>query len=98
MQFCLMAPYFQQIKFSAIVLFFMYVTLCPLSFCNHLDGEERAGCSAWFVFQVSPDCCVALLAVPCVCLQLVILVFPDHSYLLYRYGMDLSWKPNIYMF
>ena len=22
-------------------------------FCNHLDGEERAGCFAWFVFLVS---------------------------------------------
>ena len=29
-------------------------------FCNHLDGEERAGCFAWFVFLVSRDCCVAL--------------------------------------
>ena len=25
----------------------------------HLDGEERAGCFAWFVFLVSRDCCVA---------------------------------------
>ena len=23
---------------------FLYVTLCPFQFCNHLDGEERAGC------------------------------------------------------
>ena len=22
-------------------------------YCNHLDGEERAGCFAWFVFLVS---------------------------------------------
>ena len=28
--------------------------------CNHLDGEERAGCFTWFVFLVSRDCCVAL--------------------------------------
>ena len=28
--------------------------------CNHLDGEERAGCFAFFVFLVSHDCCVAL--------------------------------------
>ena len=28
------------------VLCLMYVTLCPFSFCNHLDGEERAGCVA----------------------------------------------------
>ena len=24
----------------------LYVTLCPFQFCNHLDGEERAGCFA----------------------------------------------------
>ena len=36
------------------------VTLCPFQFCNHLDGEERAGCFALFVFQVSRDCFVAL--------------------------------------
>ena len=33
-------------------------TLCPFWFCNHLDGEERAGCL--FVFLVPRDCCVAL--------------------------------------
>ena len=26
----------------------------------HLDGEERAGCFALFVFLASCDCCVAL--------------------------------------
>ena len=30
------------------------------SFGNHLDGDERAGCLAWFVFLVSCDGCVAL--------------------------------------
>ena len=29
-------------------------------FCHHLDGEEKAGCLASFVFLVSRDCCVAL--------------------------------------
>ena len=29
-------------------------------FCNHLDGKERAGCFALFVFLVSRDCCMAL--------------------------------------
>ena len=33
--------------------------LCPFLFCNNLDGEERAGCFALFVFLVSRDCCVA---------------------------------------
>ena len=29
-------------------------------FSNHLDGEERAGCFALFVFLMAHDCCVAL--------------------------------------
>ena len=33
---------------------------CTLLFCNHLDGEERAGSFSLFVFLVSRDCCVAL--------------------------------------
>ena len=36
------------------------VTLCPFWFCNHLDGEERDGCFALFVFLMSRDCCEAL--------------------------------------
>ena len=36
------------------------VTLCLSLFCNHLDGEERAGWFALFAFLVSRDCCVAL--------------------------------------
>ena len=35
-------------------------TLCRFKFCNNLDGEERAGCFALFVFLVSRDCFVAL--------------------------------------
>ena len=30
-----------------------------VQFCNHLDGEKRAGCFAC-VFLVSRDCCVTL--------------------------------------
>ena len=37
------------------------VSFCPFLFCNHLYGEERAGCFALFVFLVSRYCCVALL-------------------------------------
>ena len=29
-------------------------------FCNHLDGEERAGCFTSFVFLVSLDCCCSV--------------------------------------
>ena len=38
----------------------LYVTLCLFMFCNHLNGEERAGCFAYFAFLVSRDCCGAL--------------------------------------
>ena len=34
--------------------------MCQFEFCNHLDGEERAGCFALIVFLVSRECCVAL--------------------------------------
>ena len=33
----------------------LYVTLSPFLYCNHLDGEERAVCFAYFVFLVSSD-------------------------------------------
>ena len=35
------------------------VTLCPFLFCNHIDGEERAGCFTLFVFLVPCDCYLA---------------------------------------
>ena len=38
------------------------IALCP--FCNHLDGEERAGCSTLFVILVSCDCYCSV-ALPC---------------------------------
>ena len=34
--------------------------MCPFQFCNHLDGEKRAGCFSLFVFLMSHDCCVRL--------------------------------------
>ena len=37
-------------------------------FCNHLDGEERAGCFAWFVFLIAGDGSVAMgLSLVCNC-------------------------------
>ena len=58
---------------SVVVLCFLCVALCPFWYCNHLDGEERAGCFALFVFLVSrdgwaalPRCAMGLSAV-CVC-------------------------------
>ena len=53
-------------------------------FCNfiqEIDGEERAGCFAWFVFLVSRDGCVCLfLMVSWVCLWFVIVVSLDHTH------------------
>ena len=31
-------------------------TLCPFNVCNHLDGEERAGCFTFSFFLISCDC------------------------------------------
>ena len=56
------------------------VTLCQFYFCNHLDGEERVGCFAWFVFLVSHDGCVAL---PSGGMRFVSVAFSDHTHLLF---------------
>ena len=53
------------------VLFVRYVL--SILVCNHLDGEEKAGCFAYFVFLLFLDGCVALprgamgLSVVCDC-------------------------------
>ena len=35
----------------------MYCCALLCVFCNHLDGEERAGCFYLFVFLMSYNCC-----------------------------------------
>ena len=45
-----------------------------------LDGEEKAGCFALFVFLMIVVW--LFLVMPKVCLQFVIVVFPDHTHLL----------------
>ena len=45
---------------SVIVLGFVVCRFVSTLVCYHLDGEERAGCFALFVFLMSRDCCVAL--------------------------------------
>ena len=61
------------------------------SFRNHLDGEERErelfallGLSSWCLVIVV----WLFLAVPWVCLQFVVVVFPDHTHLLLLMGMS----------
>ena len=67
----------------------LYVALCPFLDCNHLDGEERAG----FLLNLSSWCLVMVerlfLAVPWGCLRFVIVVFPDHTHLLFFVKMVL---------
>ena len=36
--------------------FIMNYLVSSLVICNHLGGEERAGCFAWIVFLMSCDC------------------------------------------
>ena len=63
---------------------FCSALLCVhFSFCNYLNGEERAGRFALFVFKVSRDCCVALPRGTLGFLRFVIVVFPDHIHLLF---------------
>ena len=55
----------------------------PSSFAISLMGKsERAGCFAEFVFLVFVFVIVVwlFLVVPWVCLQFVIVVFPDHTH------------------
>ena len=61
---------------------------------NHLDGEERAGCFALFVFLVSRDYCVALPRGAWGCLRFVIVVFPDHTHYFLLGRIDIVWKFN----
>ena len=55
------------------------IPLCPYQFCNHLE-EEKAGCFAIIVLQMY---CYYNCYVPWVGLQYEIVVFPDHTHLLF---------------
>ena len=62
-----------------IVRFCNYSMFC----CGLLCVHSKAGCFALFVFLVLLDCCVALPHDATGCLQIVIVVFPDHSHLIF---------------
>ena len=68
-----------EIVLCFVVRYFVPILVLPSSRCN---GDERAGCFALFVLLVSCDWCVALYDTTN-CLQFVILVFPDHTHLLF---------------
>ena len=38
---------------SVFVFVSLCVILCPFQFCNHLEEEEKAGCFAFIVLQMS---------------------------------------------
>ena len=54
-----------------------------LKFCNHLEEEEKAGCSDIIVLQMYcyKNIMRPCLTVPWVGLQCMIVVFPDHTHL-----------------
>ena len=68
---------------SVIVLCFVLRYFMSILVCNHLDGEERDGCFALFVFLVSRDCCVALPGDAKGLSAVVSVVFPDHTHFLF---------------
>ena len=57
-----------------------------LTSCDHLAGEQRAGCFTCFVFVVVVAVIVLclILSVPWVDLQYMIVAFPGHTHLLSR--------------
>ena len=59
-------------------------------FCNHVDVEERAGCFSKFVFLVSRDCCVALPPSVRGLSEFVVVVFSDHTHLLFLNALGSS--------
>ena len=68
------------------VLVLLCIALCPFLFCNHLEQEEKAGCFAIIIIYrciVNISVLRLFLTVPWVCLQFVIVVFPDHTHLLF---------------
>ena len=46
--------------FSHCRILYLFYVLLRVTFCNHLNGEERGGCFALIVFLVCRDFCVAL--------------------------------------
>ena len=72
----------------------LYVTLCPFWYCSRLGGGGELvallGLSSWCLMVVGR----LFLAVPRGCLQFVIVVFPDHTHLLFFgwcLGSSLAW-------
>ena len=88
-------PLFVGVLFFAFVL--LCTILCPFYFGIHLDEVEKAGCLAIIVLQMYCYCNVMwlFLTVPWVGLQCVIVVFPDHTHLLFVIHIIMKYVYNI---
>ena len=66
-----------------VLCFFLYVTLCPFSIATILMGKRELvallNLSSWCLVMVE----WLFLAMPWGCLRFVIVVFPDHTHLLF---------------
>ena len=71
---------------TPIVGFYNCAMFCCVLFSVHSSfainsmGEERADCFAFFVFRCLLIVVWLFLTIPLVCLQFVIVVFPDHTH------------------
>ena len=68
---------------SVFVFILVRITLYLFEFCNQLAEEERAGCLLSYGCLVTVDVLSIFLTVPWVGLQCVIVIFPDHTHLLF---------------
>ena len=78
-----------------LVFVLVFITLCPFYVCNHLDKEERACCFVLLSFWglVTVNVLLLFRSVPWVGLQCVIVVFPDHTHLLFgRHGTYITFN------
>ena len=69
-----------------LVFVLVYITVCPFQFCNHLDDKKRSGCFDLIVFLISCYLYYGMwlfFTVPLASLQCVIVVFLDHTHLLF---------------
>ena len=69
-----------------LVFILVCITLCAFQFCNHLEQEKGAGCFALIVLcLVTVNVLWLFLTVQC-----VLVVFPDHTHLLFAISMSMQ--------
>ena len=67
------------------VFVLLSIALCPFKFCNHLEDGRKvvALLLLSYICIVAINVMLIFIAVPWVGLQCVIVVFPDHTHLLF---------------